>query len=371
MARIIIAGAGLAGLSCALALNRFGFDVTVLEKKTFPFHKVCGEYVSNEVLPFLYSLGIDLGACGPAGLERLRVTSPSGRAFERRLDLGGFGVTRHRFDDLLYRACIARGVRILTGTRVGGTRCADSRSCARHPDGEPEADLVIGAWGKRSNLDQALGRSFFRNRSPYMAVKYHIRTAFPRDLIQLDMFPGGYSGICGVEEGMYSLCYLTRTDNLKRSGGIREMEERVLFTNRHLRAHLEKAADHGPPLVINQVSFEGKPPAAGHILFCGDSAGMVSPLFGNGMAIAIRSGKMLAEVIQTHLRSDPRLSDRSGLERRYEREWQRNFRYRLVAGRLMQAICLQPVLAEAALVALQVFPGAAGFVMKNSHGRPF
>jgi len=62
---VLIVGGGLAGLVASLLLVQKGFPVTLVEKKTYPFHRVCGEYVSNEVMDFLkrnelYPLGIDL-----------------------------------------------------------------------------------------------------------------------------------------------------------------------------------------------------------------------------------------------------------------------------------------------------------------------
>ena len=58
-ADVVILGGGLAGLIASLILTQNGYDVVLIEKKTYPFHKVCGEYISNEVLPYLNSLGID------------------------------------------------------------------------------------------------------------------------------------------------------------------------------------------------------------------------------------------------------------------------------------------------------------------------
>ncbi len=373
MTRIVIAGAGLAGLSCALVLRRYGHEVTVFEKRSFPFHKVCGEYVSNEVLPFLSAFNIDVSGCGSSRLSRLKVTGPRGAVLECPLDLGGFGLSRYRFDELLYEACRSRGIAFHTGTKVHDIRFRENAFHIALPDRNVQADLVIGAWGKRSNLDQKLDRRFFGRRSTFMAVKYHVRAELPKDQIQLDLFPHGYSGICAIEDGQYSLCYLCRADSLRRYGGsIRKMEREVLFSNPALRAHLE-AAEYlsETPRVISQISFESKPLTAGHVLFCGDSAGMISPLFGNGMAMAIRSGKFLAELIHLHLQTDPGLLERSGLERLCEREWRRNFRFRIGTGRLVQNLFTRPFLADAGIRTLGAIPGVARMLVKNSHGRPF
>jgi flavin-dependent dehydrogenase len=45
---LVVCGGGLAGLSAALMAGRMGFSVALVEKKTYPFHKVCGEYLSLE-----------------------------------------------------------------------------------------------------------------------------------------------------------------------------------------------------------------------------------------------------------------------------------------------------------------------------------
>ncbi len=82
------------------------------------------------------------------------------------------------------------------------------------------ADIVIGAFGKRSKLDVKLNRRFIHQRSPYVAVKYHIRTEHPSDLIALHNFKDGYCGISNIEDGKSCLCYLSHRNNLKEFGSI-------------------------------------------------------------------------------------------------------------------------------------------------------
>ena len=49
--KIVIIGGGLAGLTAGIHLSKIGLSVQIFEKNDFPKHKVCGEYISNEVLP--------------------------------------------------------------------------------------------------------------------------------------------------------------------------------------------------------------------------------------------------------------------------------------------------------------------------------
>ena len=373
MANVVIVGAGLAGLSTGLVLNRYGHAVTILEKKSFTFHKVCGEYISNEVLPFLDSLGIDLRQSNAASLTRLKVTSTNGKFVELPLDLGGFGLSRYRFDELLFKQAVAAGISFRTETKVTDIRFEENSFLVQLGDSsELSADLVVGAYGKRSNLDQKLQRQFFYNRSPYMGVKYHIRANFPVDLVQLDLFRGGYSGICKIEDDKYSLCYLSVTENLKQHSSIAEMEQNILFQNPFFRQHYQNAEFLPEPTeVINQVTFEQKPLVENHILFCGDAAGMISPLCGNGIAMAIHGGKILGETIDAHLKQDPALRMRHQLENSYRRRWKSYFQTRLQAGQWLQKLFLQPFLADTGLSAFRAFPALAVRLMKKSHGRPF
>jgi hypothetical protein len=65
---IIIIGGGLAGLSAGIHLSKKGISVTIIEKNVFPKHKVCGEYISNEVLSYFDYLDIQLSELKPTCL---------------------------------------------------------------------------------------------------------------------------------------------------------------------------------------------------------------------------------------------------------------------------------------------------------------
>ena len=92
---IIIIGGGLAGLTAAALLAKRGRKVLVVEKKAYPFHRVCGEYISNEVKGFLKRENLYPDALQPAEIDRFMLTSTKGKVVEIGLDLGGFGISRY------------------------------------------------------------------------------------------------------------------------------------------------------------------------------------------------------------------------------------------------------------------------------------
>ncbi|RYY07883.1 MAG: FAD-dependent oxidoreductase, partial [Cytophagaceae bacterium] len=117
-ADVALIGGGLAGLAAALDLAGRGHRVVVVERKQYPFHKVCGEYVSHEVGPYLRRLGADPAPLGPASISRFNLSSPAGRVLDSPLDLGGFGVSRYQLDNFLYKLALARGVEFVLPATV-------------------------------------------------------------------------------------------------------------------------------------------------------------------------------------------------------------------------------------------------------------
>lgn len=94
-------GGGLAGLCLAVQLAKSGLKVAVFEKNQYPFHKVCGEYISMESWDFLERLGVPLSAWNLPKINRLGVSSTQGFMLKSDLDLGGFGVSRFTLDSEL------------------------------------------------------------------------------------------------------------------------------------------------------------------------------------------------------------------------------------------------------------------------------
>ena len=101
---VLIIGGGLAGLTCALHLSRANCKVILIEKQKYPHHKVCGEYVSKEVITYLNSLGIDPFSIGAKHITNFEISNKDGQLIKTELPLGGFGLSRYAFDAMLYDA---------------------------------------------------------------------------------------------------------------------------------------------------------------------------------------------------------------------------------------------------------------------------
>lgn len=369
MNSVIIVGGGLAGLVSANYLAEMGVEVTLIEKKSYPFHRVCGEYISNETIPFLKSRGLFPEEFDPPGINRFQLTSVNGRAALLPLDLGGFGISRYTLDHFLYEKAKKHGVIFLLNTEVESITFDTDQFLVKTNESSLSTKLVIGSFGKRSKLDVSMKRTFMQKRSPYAGVKYHIRTDHPADLISLHNFKDGYCGLSRIEDGKYTLCYLTHRDNLKKHGNIKSMEEAVLFKNPFLKSVFQNSEFlYERPEVINEISFATKTPIENHVLMAGDAAGMITPLCGNGMALAIHAAKIVSETAKEYI--DGKLT-REQLEINYSKKWTLLFANRLWAGRQIQRLFGDEWTSNLAVNLMRKSKPIAELIIRKTHGVSF
>ena len=123
------------------------------------------------------------------------------------------------------------------------------------------------------------------------------------------------------------------------------------------------------PEVINEISFEKKNAVENHILMTGDAVGMISPLCGNGMAMAIHSAKMLSEIILKNWHTKG--IDVNAIEHTYQKQWSNTFGKRVWVGRKIQQIFGNEYLTMASLVILKNIKPAGKFLINQTHGETF
>ncbi len=366
--QVVVIGGGLAGLVSAYLLAKNSVSVILVEKKRYPFHRVCGEYISNETLDFLKRENLIPSTLDIPQIDTFQFSDTKGRLAQVKLDLGGFGISRYALDFFLFQRCEEVGVQVYQGLQVESVNFSEKEDMFRLKLSNHEtleADFVIGAFGKRSKLDKALDRDFIRKRSPYLGVKYHIKIDLPKNIVSLHNFSGGYCGVNSVEDDTFNLCYLGSRNQLRTSGSIPEMEEEFLFENPELRSVFRNADFlFKKPEVINEINFDPKSPVEDHILMAGDAAGLITPLCGNGMAIAILGGKLAAESILSG-------KTRNEIEAQYKTQWDNNFKQRLWVGRTVQKLFGAPVASGFTRGLIQNVPFAADAIIRQTHGQPF
>lgn len=365
---VIIAGGGLAGLVSALHLSQKGLRILLIEKNEYPKHKVCGEYISNEVLPYLVSMGFDPFDFGAKNITDFTLSTPGSRSISTKLPLGGFSISRYCIDAELAKKATEHGTQVHHATITDIQFKESHFNVSTNKQEVFSAELVIGSFGKRSNLDVKLDRAFMKKPSPFLGVKAHYRGDFPQEAVGLHNFPGGYCGISKVENDHINICYIADFKEFKKYKNIPAFQEAVLSKNKFLKkAFKEYEMVFKQPLTISQVSFSAKNPVENHILMVGDAAGMIHPLAGNGMGMAISAGQMASQLILEYKAGT--IHSRNELETKYAHVWQQAFGLRLKSGHIISRLFRLGIFSEGILLFLKLFPFLLPQIIKQTHGK--
>lgn len=362
----VVIGGGLAGASTACQLARQGAQVLLVEKRRYPEHKLCGEFLSVEVEGAFERLGVlaTVRGAGAVPVRRVRVTTAGGAAFEAALPGTGLGLSRYRLDALLLDHARVCGATVLEGTAVRGLSGTLAAGFTVTTDTAAyTARLVVGAYGKRAALDRRLGRPFLEKDAPRVGFKAHYAGDPGDGALELHAFPGGYCGVLAVEEGRVNVCWIADAALLRAAGGDPEaMIAGACRRNAALGRRMEglrRANDRFE--AVGQVSFDVKGTFAHDVCMVGDAAAMIAPLCGDGMAMALRSAELLSGPAAAFL--DGRLSPEA-FRAQYVRRWQAAFGRTLRLGRWLHHAYTRPWLAEPGVRLCGWWPGLATRIIR-------
>ncbi len=363
-----IVGGGLAGLCLSIQLAQKNFRVVLIEKNTYPFHKVCGEYISMESWDFLENLGLSLSRMNLPQIRKLHVTAQNGFQIASPLDLGGFGISRYTLDFELSKLSKTVGVVVLEQCKVQSVVLQDDLYVVETSQGKMNARIVCGAYGK---IDPAfMERENANKEGGYVAVKYHLKTDFPADLIELHNFKDGYCGISKVDHDTFCMCYLTTVKNLQdNNNDIKTLEKNILRKNPALDRYFSSATFlYDKPLAISKIGFQKKQAYRQDMLMLGDAAGAIAPLCGNGMSIGMCASKILAHYITDFLHGK---ISKQELIKRYTNEWNANFSMRIKTGFYLQKLFGKRLTTLWALKFLGRSPRILRKIISLTHGQKF
>lgn len=365
---VVIIGGGLGGCSAAITLASHGWQVLVLEKTPRPTHKLCGEFLSSEARGYFHRLGVleAVLAAGAHPIHRTVVTSPSGALWAHALPGTGLGLSRLRLDALLIARVREAGAEVQEGCvaeRVEGG--LDNGFTVHTREGALACRLVLGAYGKRTTLDRRLGRACISQTSPYVAFKGHFEGQGLTDEVALHGIPGGYCGLSRIEGGRVNACWITTTTALKAAGGTAAgMVEQAFGTNPRLADNMTQLTPvFDRYLSVGQLLFVPKGAFAGGVMMVGDAAGMIAPLCGDGMSMALRGGELAATHAGAYLSGQ---RPAPAFVREYARAWAQEFAPRMRLGRWMHAAYADPGGARLGHWALRHVPGLGRWMIRNT-----
>ncbi|MFF4112030.1 geranylgeranyl reductase family protein [Streptomyces sp. NPDC001714] len=345
-ADVIVVGAGPAGSTTAYHLAKSGLDVLLLEKTEFPREKVCGDGLTPRAVKQLVAMGIDISEeAGWLRNKGLRIIGGGSRLQLDWPDLASFpdyGLVRKRddFDEQLARQAQKAGARLYERCNVGAPIVDErtGRITGVHAKlGEEKrqvtfhAPLVVAADGNSTRLSLAMGLHRREDRPMGVAVRTYFTSPRHEDdylesWLELwdrrgpqDRLLPGYGWIFGMGDGTSNvgLGVLNTSDSFKEldwrevlKAWCASMPEDWGYTPENMTGPIRGAA---LPMAFNR-----QPHYTRGLLLVGDAGGLVNPFNGEGIAYAMESGQIAADVIvQAHARATP--SGREMALQRYPR----------------------------------------------------
>ena len=324
-ADVIVVGAGPGGSTTAAQLAQSGLDVLLLEKSGFPREKVCGDGLTPRAVRSLIQLGIDVstdnGFIRNRGLRilgggvRLELPWPELASFP------DYGLVRPRldFDELLARTAQKAGARLQEQTAVTGpvldaagrvvgvtAKIGPQDAGSQRLEKSYRAPLVIAADGSSARLALSLGIGKRDDRPMGVAVRRYFES--PRhddDMLESwlelrsengDLLPG-YGWVFGVGDGTSNVGLgILNTTKAWQKTDYKEllarwtgaMPEQWQFDEAHATGPVRGGA--------LPMGFNRTPHYARGLMLVGDAAGAVNPFNGEGIAYAMESGLLAAEV---------------------------------------------------------------------------
>ncbi len=307
---LAIIGGGPAGTAAAIAAREGGLRVAIWDRQRFPHDKVCGEFLSGESLPLLQRL-IPAALERGAPIARCEFISPRGRVDSFRLPQPARGLSRRSLDHALWRAAADVGVRTHEGTPVRRVSRLPPQG-DRNPLWQVEpaggemvtAHSLLLACGRGWSIPGLNSSSARRKQrvAAWTGLKAHFAGVATRDAVEMYYFPGGYCGLAPVESGLCNVCCLARPSLLKQSagsGGARDLARWLRRAVRHpaLDARLKHAVQTSGTVATAPVSPARRTANLSGALVIGDAAGFIDPFTGDGISMALHSGRLGAEVL--------------------------------------------------------------------------
>jgi menaquinone-9 beta-reductase len=332
---VLVVGAGPGGSTAAYHLARAGLDVALVERSSFPREKVCGDGLTPRAVNALVRMGVDVDDPGFERHEGLRIYS---RKVTLELpwpalrDYPSYGLmrTRAEFDELLARRAEKAGAVLLERTEAvapildGGWVTGATLRTAGEQEAEPaevRARFVVASDGASSRFAAHAGVRRDPRRPLGIAARRYFRTArHPgpwlevwMDLWDRDVLMPGYGWLFPLSDGTVNVGagLLNTFRNFKDASAQRVFDAFVRMLPE--RFGVSEASAEGRTLSGPlPMGFSRTPAAVPGMLVVGDAAGLVNPFNGEGIAYAMESAELAAELIQ-----DALVKDRPGLAHVY------------------------------------------------------
>lgn len=293
---IIVIGAGIGGLTAAIALGRDGHQVRLFERSA-NFEAVgAGLVLASNAVQVLDSLGVSIAGAGQQ-LRAMEVRTQAGEllstlSMARLAAVHGpsYGISRARTHQLLVEA-LPSSVEVTLGAPVEAIGEAGGRVWVTSTAGEHSADVVVAADGIRSTVRAQLpsgpGRLRYSGTTCWRGM-----TDFDAGDVAVEAW-GGRTRVGVVPIGLgRSYFYLVAEAAPGAPGPNSLADFAALFAGYGgVAGELVSSLAETPPLHHDLFELDRPVWGSGRVLLLGDAAHSMTPNQGQGAVMAIEDAK--------------------------------------------------------------------------------
>lgn len=369
---VAVIGGGPSGSAAAILLSQNGFSVCLIEKKSFPREVLCGEFISHEVINFLSENNMldKFLSLAPNEISSMGFYNENDAPLRSPLGFRGYGLRRSKLDNLLVTKAIQTGTEIFQPTEViniihenPGLNLRIKNSFGE--ESEIYAHLVICSYGKQNILDKKLNRAFHNIKSGLNGIKYHIPVNKTKDInpneIQIFTANNIYCGVNKIDDNFVTLCYLEKKDS-------RISSKNKLMTLYNANLHFRKIfpdlnciTEESTTYGTGNIYFGKRNLVDNGIFYTGDAAGVIAPLAGDGIGIAIESAQVAAAIITDLLRNKINTLTADNI---YKKEYNQKLNFKLKTAYAVQNILLSNFIRRQATRIVNLYPSLLYTVIK-------
>ena len=314
MIDLIVAGGGPGGLATAIYAAQAGLEAVVIERRTGPIDKACGEGLMPHTVKQLETLGVSLHGKAFRGITYLDSTHRVQANFRSGQ---GLGMRRTALSDALHEAASAAGVRVIRDDIGAVSQDASSVRC-----GDLQARYLAAADGLHSPIRRSLGLDLPSRGRRRWGIRRHFQIAPWSDTVEVYWAHDTEAYVTPIAEDSVGVAVLT-----SRQGKFDDQLDALPALAARLRA-----APHGPDRAAGPLRQRVKSRTAGRVMLVGDAAGYVDALTGEGLGIAFGGAELLVKCVA---------ADTPG---EYDRQWRHmSRRYRALTAGLLHASGCAPV----------------------------
>jgi len=347
---IAIIGGGPSGSSAACFLARAGFKVVLFEMKIFPRTTVCGEFLSGEIQDILQELGIydEFLELNPNPIKNFSLVYENNKKISSDLGFTAFGLQRSYFDNLMLETARKCGTSVIQPAKVNeivkeGDFYKVNYSY-KNVDKFIYVNKVIAAYGKQNFLDKKLSRKFAADTTKLNGIKFQIESSNLREpdkgTIKIYTSNNIYCGINAVDNDLVTISFLENRNFYDNSP--RQHLKDLLNANQEFRnifkPEFYNAIDEVVIYGCGNIYFGNRHLVENGIYMIGDSAGVIAPLTGEGISMALQSGKLIAQIL---INQKQKNLNEEVTRKSFITNWKKLFARRMFTAKIIQEVLMR------------------------------